>query len=143
MASPVALLRAERRRQAFSLRLAGVAYEDIGNKLGISKQSAHSLVKRTLDESRERLHEDVESIRKIELRRTEALFMSLWPNRMQPRVADTLLRVLERRARLLGLDAPTRIDGTMQGFVKIEVATGIEAAPGSRLPAPLALVEAE
>jgi hypothetical protein len=129
-ASPTTVKRTERRRQAFALRMGGATYVEIAGAMGISRQAAHQLVKWTLEDTRTKLFEDIESVRALEVRRTEALVLGLWPNRQQPRYADSILRIMERRARLLGLDAPTRIDERVQGVVRFEVVTGIEGQPG-------------
>jgi hypothetical protein len=110
--------------------MAGASYHEIGTTLGITRQRAHQLVKAALEESWTKLSEDVNHLRAMEARRTEALILGLWPNRSQPRFADTINRIMERRARLLGLDAPTRIDERVQGVVRFEVVTGIDGQPG-------------
>jgi len=111
--------------------MGGATYVEIAGSLGVTRQAAHKLVKATLEDTRTKLFEDIEAVRAMEVRRTEALLLGLWPNRNQPRVADTILRILERRARLLGLDAPTRIDERVQGVVRFEVVTGIDGQPGT------------
>jgi hypothetical protein len=111
--------------------MAGASYLEIGGALGITRQRAHQLVKASLDETWTKLGEDANQLRAMEVKRTEALLVGLWPNRQQPRYADTILRILERRARLLGLDAPTRIDERVQGVVRFEVVTGIDGQPGT------------
>lgn len=130
-AGPGLVRRTERRRQAFALRMGGATYVEIAGSLGITRQAAHQLVKWTLEDTRTKLFEDIEAVRALEVRRTEALILGLWPNRQQPRYADTILRILERRARLLGLDAPTRIDERVQGVVRFAVVTGIDGQPGT------------
>jgi hypothetical protein len=52
--------------------------------------------------------EGATQIKQMELERLNSMHMSLWPQRKNPRVVDSLLRIQERRARLLGLDAPTK-----------------------------------
>ena len=126
----VLVARPERLRKAVALRMAGASYQEIGTALSITRQRAHQLVKAALEESWTKLTEDANHLRAMEARRTEALLVGLWPNRQQPRYADTILRILERRARLLGLDAPTRIDERVQGVVRFEVVTGIDGQPG-------------
>jgi hypothetical protein len=95
---------AERRRQAVGLRLAGASYESIGHGLGISKQAAHKLVMGALEELAKRTAEDVAEMRQLELGRIDEILLALWTNRRDPRTADTILRAMDRRARLLGLD---------------------------------------
>jgi hypothetical protein len=53
-------------------------------------------------------------VKQMELERLNLMHMGLWPQRKNPRVVDSLLGIQERRARLLGLDAPTRNLGPVQ-----------------------------
>lgn len=107
---PTRVRAAQRREQAFHLRLAGATYSAIGAALGISKQAAHSLVLETLDETRIKTAEAVAQVRELEVARIDAIVAKLWAQRGDPRTADTILRAIDRRARLLGLDAPTKVE---------------------------------
>lgn len=96
--------------QALDLRLAGGTYRNIAQALGVSCSHAFRLVDAALRESAERCSEAAEKIRSIELARLDKMRVVLWPKRSDPRVADTLLRISERTARLCGLDAPTKTE---------------------------------
>lgn len=94
---------AERRAQALELRKAGATYEQIGAKLGITNQAAHRLVSRGLAALGKEAAEDVLA---LELSRLDGLLMAMWPQarRGNHGAVDRVLRIMERRARLLGLD---------------------------------------
>ncbi|HEY2121145.1 MAG TPA: hypothetical protein VGH37_18310 [Candidatus Acidoferrum sp.] len=49
---------------------------------------------------------DTERVRQVELMRLDRYRLELDPHKNNPRVVDTLLRISERYAKLLGLDAP-------------------------------------
>lgn len=100
-----ALKAAENRRLAVELRLAGATYDAIGQRLGISKQAVHKAVRRVLDETAQHVRDEGDRLRALEVRRLDALLLSLWQSRASPRVADTIIRLFDRRAKLLGLDA--------------------------------------
>ncbi len=102
----------EMRRKALDLRIAGLPYDRIAQALGCSKAQAHRYVTAALEETRNRVAEQVEQVREMELQRIDAIVVSLWQKRGDPRVADTLLRAGERRSKLLGLDAPERSEVT-------------------------------
>jgi hypothetical protein len=104
---------AARRQRALELRLARKSYAAIAAELGISRQSAHKLVMTALDEIRTKTAEDAAKVRDLELQRLEAIEAKLWEKRGEPRVADSLFRAMERRARLEGLDAPIQVEGTL------------------------------
>ena len=107
-AHPAAVKRLQQRRKALELRKGGASYVEIGEALGVSRQRAHTVVMAAVDDLKGILKETAVTIRAIELERLDSIQMGLWPQRKNPRVADTLLRIQERRARLLGLDAPTK-----------------------------------
>lgn len=112
--NPARAQREERRRVAFELRKAGATFEEIGKALGVTRQTAHELVTKLLDEMAAKTAEDVESVRAMELHRLDALFKGLWPSASKgaPQAVEKALKVMERRARLLGLDAPTKVAPT-------------------------------
>jgi hypothetical protein len=117
---------AESRRQALSLRIAGASYRKIAETMGISVAWAHELVTNALREVQEAGRELADGVRDLERERLDALLLSLWTKRENPRVADTILRVMERRARLDGLDVPstTRFEGPDGGPIPIDLTDG-------------------
>lgn len=100
----------ERQRQALELRLGGASYAAIASALGYASTSGavkaiDSAINRTLEEP-------AEKVRKLELRRLDAMLLALWPKVKNGDEAaiTAALRVMHRRAQYLGLDAPTKID---------------------------------
>lgn len=112
--SPAKARREENRRIAFELRKAGATFDEIGKAMGMTRQSAFELVTKTLAEIRSRTAEDVEHVRELELHRLDALLKGLWQSASKGSVnaVDRALKIMERRARLLGLDAPTKLAST-------------------------------
>lgn len=115
---------AERRAQALDLRLAGYSFEAIGQQLGISKQAAYKHVSTALETLHTQTDNSAEQLRALELERLDALLKGCWTaatagDSESTRVA---LKVLERRAKLLGLDAPTKTpedDGEARGYIVV------------------------
>jgi len=102
----------EKRRQALELRKAGASYEQIAESLGYrSKSGAHDAVTGAL---RDMLREPAEQVRTLELSRLDDMLMSIWARVRSGDVSaiDRALRLSERRARLLGLDAPVKVAPT-------------------------------
>ncbi len=94
--------------KALELRLAGKGYQAIADELRYkSPASAFKAVQRALKAT---LQEPADELRRLELSRLDELFDSLWERRHQAHVVDRLLSIMERRAKLLGLDAPTKVD---------------------------------
>jgi hypothetical protein len=104
------LAAADRQRQALELRKAGHSFERIAVHLGYrSKSGAYDAVLAGL---RATLQEPADAVRALELERCDRLQAALWPAALQGDVAAVagVLRILDRRARYLGLDAPHVID---------------------------------
>lgn len=99
---------AERRIQALEMRKQGHSYRVIGERLGVSAATAFGDVKKELDKLAKVAGEIAEDVRAIELQRLDDMLAALWPEAMlgNPVVIDRVLRIQERRAKLLGLDAP-------------------------------------
>jgi hypothetical protein len=105
---------AARRLQALELRKGGASYRQIGERLGVSDCQAHNDVSRCLD-NLSKLADDVAGhLRTMEEARLDALLLAVMPQARQGNLGavDRVVRIMERRARLLGLDAPTKIAPT-------------------------------
>lgn len=112
-----------RRIEAVSLRLAGLTYEQIGERLGITKQGVLDLVTRTLERAEnEKAHE----MRALEGARLDRAQAAIWSRVLEgdTKAIDTYLRISQRRARLFGLEAPTQIAVAMN--VRTEMVQALE-----------------
>ena len=98
--------------QALELRAAGASFRQIGEALSVSKPRAFRIVRKALDELVEHCHETAERVRQLELYRMDRIRLALDPKKSDPRVADSLIRISERVAKLHGLDAPQRIEAS-------------------------------
>lgn len=99
-------VKAARAPQALELRIAGGTYRQIGQQLGVSEKCAyedvqHELAK--LDAVKVQLRE---RLRELELERCDRLTVALGRKAQagDERAILALVRVMERRAKLLGLD---------------------------------------
>lgn len=104
----------ERRDRALNLRLAGASYAQIGRELDIPRATAYKTVQTALQEIRDNYRETATEVMGVELARLDALTVMLWKKAAggEPAATDRILRIMERRAKLLGLDAPTKIAPT-------------------------------
>jgi hypothetical protein len=109
----------DRTIKALLLRKAGLPYPEIANELGFnSPQAAFGAVKRALKKT---LQEPSEELRKLELERLDAIFNPQYEQAKggDSRAAEVALKVLDQRAKMLGLYppvkiAPTNPDGTQE-----------------------------
>lgn len=110
-ASGTLLIVTERRRQAVALRTAGLTFDQIGKQLGVSVRTAFLDVTKELDKLRKDLSESVEALRELELRRLDRAMVALHEQvgKGNHGAIDRMIRIMERRAKLLGLDKPVEI----------------------------------
>lgn len=103
-ASPEEVEREVKRGQALELRISGANYREIARAIRVSTGTAYTLVNEGLAELRNASAESTDELRRLEVARLDKMLLGLWPKRDNPRVADTILRLGERRSRLMGLD---------------------------------------
>jgi hypothetical protein len=112
IASSARVTKKDKEQRALELRKAGASYAEIGRTMGIPKTNAHRLVMGGLDELVKKLKEDASHVRELELERLDAIVMANWPARASWKNAEVILKAMERRAKLLGLDAPQKVAQT-------------------------------
>lgn len=95
--------------KAVELRKAGLPYAQIADALGFaSASSAYRTVMRALARNQS---EQVEELRMIEGARLDRMQQAVWQRAVQGdlHTIDRVLRIMDRRARLFGLDAPQKV----------------------------------
>jgi len=113
----------ERAVKALDLRIAGATYRQIGAQLDVSEYTAYHDVQDELGRLDATLKEKAERLRDLEARRLDALTVSLHAGIRagDPRAVLAMVRVMDRRAKLFGLDAPTRIAGPEGDPVTVQI----------------------
>lgn len=131
-----------RRAECFKMRMQGHTFPEIAEALGYnSKQAAWSDYQAALRDARDEYTDDLEELRTFELARLDAIAARAWAYDTvgDIKALDVLLKVADRRARLLGLDQPVKHELSMS-LLDAEIARldGIIAAArenGEDLPA--------
>jgi hypothetical protein len=121
----------DRRIKALELRKAGATYQEIADALGFgNRANACRAVTQALTET---IAEAAEPLRKLEVERLDKMLRSIWLKVTQGDVVaiNTGLRIMERRAKLLGLDAPTQTIVDQVTEVRVVFADDIAPAPDS------------
>lgn len=98
-----------RQGEALELKAEGMSYQQIGDELKISRSAAFELVQKGL---RDTVGAAATEVRRLEELRLERLHQVIWPKALagHGESIDRVLRVMDRRAKLLGLDAPAELD---------------------------------
>ena len=100
----------ERQIRALELRREGKSFPQIARELGYrSVAGAYDSVMGAL---RETVREPAEQVRALELERLGLMFAAVWPTALEGDIPaqQQVLRLMDRRARYLGLDQPLKVD---------------------------------
>jgi hypothetical protein len=122
---------AENRRKALQLRLAGLTFEEISDTMGLGNRgAAYALVRDSLEETRREIREDADRYVAEEVTRIERLIRAIWTKAIgnpgtgtdpDLKAIDRMEKLMARKAKLLGLDAPVRAELSGPGGAPIEV----------------------
>ncbi len=138
---------AQRRTKAVQLRLEGKSYQQIADALGYSSRSAACVdVTRALEAAVAEQRTSVEALREEELQRLDLLLVEAWAVLKRAHVTvshgkvivdedgnkilddgpvlqaiDRVLKIQERRAKFLGLDAPVRHEVVTMDAIDAEI----------------------
>ena len=99
---------------ALRLRISGRSYRQIGNAIGLSHSRAYEIVIGRLQELRSLNHELVEELRTLELARLDDMWRRMYPKpqhpdeKIDPKTAMALLRIVQQRRAIAGLDVVQR-----------------------------------
>lgn len=101
----------EKQRLAIELRKAGLGYEEIARRVGYSGPSgAYNAIQSALKKV---LKEPAEELRTLEASRLDEMLLGIWPDVKAGSLPaiDRAIKLMERRAKMLGLDKPITIVG--------------------------------
>jgi len=110
----------EKTLKALELRKRGMNYTQIGEKLGCARNTACRYVLSELENLADKCREEAVHVRDLELQRLDDLYLIAYRaiiDGYDLAGIDRCLRIMERRAKLLGIDAAAKVD--VQGLVDI------------------------
>jgi hypothetical protein len=99
----------ETRLRAMRLRLQGLSFQEIADALKKDKSQVVKWIKAEFARREAELTATLDDVRKLELTRIDRLFALHWSKADDPRRTEILVRLMERRAAMLGLDAPKEL----------------------------------
>jgi len=109
--------------KALELRMEGKTFDEIAEEVGYAgRQGAHDAVIRSLKEI---TREPAEELLKLDLERLDKMFGVHYLNAQagDPQALAACMKIMERRAKLLGLDAPVKQEVQQTGGVVVVGAT--------------------
>lgn len=130
--------RLERMARSLRFKEDGFSYRQIADRTGVSYRQAYLDVQ---DALREVIREPAEEVLKLELARLDMLLMTAMARVREDRnlkAIDTVVRLMDRRAKYLGLDNPTTDDATKAVSTLLErLITGSDPAGALDASSPL------
>jgi hypothetical protein len=115
---------AERRSKAIAMRLAGMDYDTIAKRLGYyNRGAAYNDITAALEQNVAEQNRNADVLRQEELQRLDRLQAGVWTAAASgdTKAVDTALRIIDRRCKLLGLDAPVRHEVVTMDAVESEI----------------------
>jgi len=103
----------EKTLKALELRKRGMNYTQIGKTLGCARSTACRYVLSELENLAERCREEAVHVRDLELQRLDDLYLIAYRaiiDGYDLAGIDRCLRIMERRSKLLGLDAAEKVE---------------------------------
>jgi hypothetical protein len=122
----------ERALKALELRKKGMRYEQIAQQLGYSRRgNAHKAVMKEIELLAKECREEAAQVRDLELQRLDALYLVAYAEVEDGNIPaiDRCLRIMERRAKLLGLDAAEKVDVSGDIVIIDDIPRKSEGAP--------------
>lgn len=104
----------ERRSLALELRIAGNSYREIAKQTGVSVSTVWDDINDALLALADKEQEKTTLLRQLDLERLDALLVANWTEATHgnTQASNVIVRILDRRAKLLGLDKPQQLDIT-------------------------------
>lgn len=106
----------ERQREVLKLRTQGLTFQEIADRLGYKgRTGVYDAFRKALQAT---IQEPADEARRVEVERLDKLIAAIWSEAMAGKLfaIDRVLMIMDRRAKLLGLDAPQKVD--IQGDVQ-------------------------
>lgn len=124
----------QRRIKALELRRQGYSYRVIGATLGIEESQAHRDVMAALSKLAAVEKDKADELRQLELTRLDSLYLTLEPMLKVKNLGaiDRALKIIEQRAKLLGLALPSKVEHS--GSVGLRWEDVMRASPDDNAP---------
>lgn len=106
----------ERDRQVLELRRGGATWDQIAQVVGFSNPgSAHKSYQRAMKLT---LQQPADELRNAEVDRLDRLQRAFWNDALEGnvRAADLILRIIDKRAKILGLEAPVKVQAEVVNY---------------------------
>lgn len=123
----------ERKRIAYEMRLRGHRMQDIAKAIGVGAEYVSKMIRLGLEESKELNKELSQRIREVDLESLQQLQPIYYDKAMNGEIDAfyALMKIFERRAKLMGLDEPEKLE--VENICKAYV--NLDTSPWPKKPA--------
>ncbi len=114
-----------RNREIYEARLKGIPHHEIAKMFKLTSARVSQIISAVLDEQKEYNKELAKRLVDMEMDRLDKLAFALHSKAMvdgDPRATDSYLRIMERRAKMVGLDLAK--ENTSDPYIKVYVGAG-------------------
>jgi orotate phosphoribosyltransferase-like protein len=130
---PVSVAKAvliDQRGRALHLRRGGLTFDEIAAELAIDVKKARRLCSDAMEDARAQVAETAKELQALEVSRLDSMLNSIWDSAMRGNLAviDRVIKIMERRAKMLGLDAQERLDSLTPEEIAMEAQRAIQQA---------------
>lgn len=108
------ILSVQKQAEALKLRIAGATFQQIADRLQYASPSgAYRAVELGLQRT---LQEPSDMLRQLERERLDQMLLGIWKEATNGNLGaiDRAIKIMQRRAALIGLDAPTKVEVMMR-----------------------------
>lgn len=115
--------RAERAREMVVMRRSGASMRDIARHFDVNVSTVHAAVHDALAQSLALTGHEADLLRQQELERLDAVQHAAWPAAMNGHIDSLKIvaQAIDRRCKLLGLDAPAQLEVISIGAIEAEM----------------------
>lgn len=137
------LVKADRDLRILELRRSGVSYSKISEEVGITAASAYRIVKQYLERVAAECTEEAKELIALESERLDTLYKALEPSIAagNPKAIVAGIKIMERRARLHGLDQPEKLEQVVR-FENLPSSELVQRAKARGIPIPEEILKA-
>lgn len=137
------LVKADRDLRILELRRSGLSYAKIAAETGVAQQTAYKIVKGYLEKVAAECTEEAKELIALECERLDSLYKALEPKIEvgETKAITAATKIMERRARLLGLDQPDKLEQVVR-FENLPSSELVSRAKARGIPIPEEILRA-
>jgi orotate phosphoribosyltransferase-like protein len=130
---PVSVAKAasiDEKQRALHLRRGGATFAEIAAELNSDERRVKRIVQDALEDARAQVAASARELQELEASRLDALMGAIWDRAVEGNMLaiDRVLRLMERRAKMLGIDVAERSEEMTPEEIAIEAQRAIQRA---------------